>query len=100
MAADKRKTAYRILAYLLENPNAQDTFEGIIEWWLLERLTRNNIATVKASLEKLVAAGLILENRGKGSRIYYKINRHKVREVSSLLRAEKENGNTKANGKR
>src|SRR5918911_1556857 len=26
--------AYNILAYLAENPDAQDTMEGIIGWWL------------------------------------------------------------------
>lgn len=97
MADEKGKVAYRILAYLLENPNAQDTIEGIIEWWLLDRLTRSNITTVKESLEKLVAAGLILENRGEGPRIYYKINRRKVKEISSLLHAQK--GTSDAKGK-
>lgn len=86
MADDKRETAYRILAYLLENPNAQDTLEGIVEWWLLDRFTKSSAAKVKEALENLVTAGLVLERRGKGSRTYYTINRRKLKGISALLR--------------
>jgi hypothetical protein len=27
---------YEILEYLLRNPDAGNTIEGIVEWWLLE----------------------------------------------------------------
>ncbi len=85
MADQKLQTGYRILKYLVENPNAQDTLEGIVEWWLLDRFTESYAATVKQALAELVAAGLVLERRGKDSRIRYKINRRKLREVAALL---------------
>jgi hypothetical protein len=87
MADEKVGTAYRILDYVAKNPNAQDTLEGIVEWWLLDRYTAVNIARVKKALEELVSAGLMLERRGKGSRIYYKINSRRVKEISRLLEA-------------
>lgn len=88
MADDELKTGARILGYLIENPNAQDTLEGIVEWWLLDRYTRWNAARVRKALEELVIAGLVLERRGKGSRVYYKINPKKVKEISALLEIE------------
>jgi len=88
MADESLGIPYRVLAYLVEHPNAQDTLEGIVEWWLLERLTKNHAARVKAALAELVAAGLLLERRGKDSRAYYKINRRKLKEISALLQRE------------
>jgi len=76
---------HRVLKYLTENPNAQDTLEGIVEWWLLDRLTMSNINKVKEALARLVAAHLVLERKGKESRTYYKINSHKLKEISERL---------------
>ena len=76
---------YRILNYLVENPNAQDTLEGIVEWWLLDRLTVSNVNKVKGALSHLVAARLLMERKGKESRTYYKINSRKLTEISERL---------------
>ena len=78
--------AHRILSYLVDNPNAQDTLEGIVEWWLLERFTKTNVAVVQAALGEFVSAGLLLQRRGKDSRTYYKINRRKLKKISTLLK--------------
>ena len=88
MADERLRIPYRVLAYLVENPNAQDTLEGIVEWWLLERLTSDHAAKVKEALAELVAAGLMLERRGKDSRTYYKINRRKLKEITAFLEGE------------
>ena len=85
MADQKLQTGYRILKYLVENPNAQDTLEGIVEWWLLDRLTESYAATVKEALVELVVADLVHARRGKDSRIYYKVNRRKLKEISGVL---------------
>ena len=68
-----------ILAFLVENPKAQDTLEGIVEWWLLERKIEFVTASVKEALSELVAKGLILEKKGLDSQTHYRINqaRHK-----------------------
>ena len=80
-----QEIGYRILNYVVENPNAQDTLEGIVEWWLLDRLTVSNVTKVKEALANLVAAHLVLERKGKESRTYYKINSHKLKEISERL---------------
>jgi len=80
-----QEIGYRILNYVVENPNAQDTLEGIVEWWLLDRLTVSNVNKVKEALTHLVATHLVLERKGKESRTYYKINSHKLKEISERL---------------
>ena len=85
MADEELKTVYRILRYLVENPNAQDTLEGVVEWWLRDKYTKRNVMRVKEALEELVSADLILQRQGKESRIYYKINPQKLKEIKALL---------------
>jgi hypothetical protein len=98
MAGEKlRIVACRILEYLERNPNAQDTLEGIVEWWLLYRYTKGNVARVKEALEELVTAGLVLGRRGKESRIYYKLNPQKPKEISTFLRTKRSPGDDQSN---
>jgi hypothetical protein len=89
MSNEGLRIAERILAYLIENPNAQDTLEGIIEWWLLDRFTKSHAAKVKKALDEMVVAGLVLERRGKESRMYYKVNRAKLKEISAILKSKR-----------
>jgi Fe2+ or Zn2+ uptake regulation protein len=77
--------AQAILAYLADNPHAQDTLAGIAEWWLPERQVKTQIATIKEALATLVAEGLVLERKGKDSQIHYRINSRRLREITVML---------------
>jgi len=83
---DKDQIAQEILGYLAEHPDAQDTLEGIVEWWLLERNVRNQTALVKDALAGLRSRGLIIERVGKDSRPRYQLNGRKLKQVSSFLK--------------
>jgi hypothetical protein len=85
MADKKLQIAFEILAYLIENQDAQDTLEGIIEWWLLDWVIRSQTVKVKEALNELVARGWVLEHVGKDSRIRYSVNPKKLEEISSFL---------------
>ncbi len=82
----KSQIVYDILGYLVENPEVQDTLEGIVEWWLLEQQIKRQTAKVKEALAELVSKGLILERKGKDSRTHYRINRRKYKEIQALLK--------------
>ncbi len=81
--------AREILTYLVEQPGARDTMEGIIRWWVPEQKIRIHITTVKDVIAKLVASGLILEQSGLDSRIHYRINRDKINEIRDFVRNRK-----------
>ncbi len=76
---------YEILSYMAENPDAQDTLEGIVEWWLLERRLRSEAPRVKEVIAELVSKGLIIERRNASSRTHYKINRSRMDEIHAVL---------------
>jgi hypothetical protein len=78
--------AYEILAYLAAHPEAQDTVEGIVQWWLLEQHIQRQTVHVKAALAQLVAEGLVLERKGKDARVHYRVNQHKLDEIAVLLK--------------
>lgn len=81
----KSQIARDLLGYLTDNPAAQDTVEGIVEWWLLERKIESRTVTVQEALAELVDRGLILERLGSDSRARYLINIDKQQEIRALL---------------
>ena len=83
---EKREIAREVLGYLIDNPDAQDTLEGIVEWWLLERKIDSRNVKVREALAELIDRGLILERAGSGSRPRYLINADKQEEIRALLR--------------
>jgi len=85
-ANEESQIAYEILAYLAKNPDAQDTLDGIVEWWLLAQHIERHVAKVKGALTELVSRGLIEERRKEDSQIYYRLNRGKEKEIANILK--------------
>ena len=86
METPGRAIADEILAYLVKHPEAQDTLEGITEWWLLEQRIRSAVAEVDGALHNLVADDLLLSRQCADGRTYYGLNRAKEREIRRHLR--------------
>jgi len=82
----KQQMKHDILAYLVEHPDAQDTLEGIVGWWLLEQRIVSGTAEVKEVLTELVANHLVLERKGADARSHYGINPSEAGEVATLLK--------------
>jgi hypothetical protein len=64
--------------YLAENSDASDTFEGIVEFWLLNQQVKFETKDVGEALTKLVSDGLIEE---PDSRTSSRINRTKEQAI-------------------
>jgi hypothetical protein len=78
--------AQSILAYLTERQDAQDTLEGIAEWWLLEQKISSRTAEVREALSELVASELIVERKTGDAQTYYRLNRRKVDAIAVALK--------------
>ena len=83
---DESKIGNEILAYLVDHPKAQDTLEGIVEWWLLERAIKFQEAQVKKALAELITKGLAIEQKGYDSTIHYRINQSRFEEIKKLIK--------------
>lgn len=77
--------ALQILTYLSAHRDAQDTVEGISEWWLLEQRIRHVRAEIKDALAELIARGLILERPTCDGRVQYRLNPRKRGLVPRLV---------------
>ena len=84
-----REVSQHILAYLYENPETGDTFDGIVEWWLLRQRIKFETRNVSEAVTKLVSDGLIEEHERSDSRIFYRVNRTREQDVKSLLMRER-----------
>lgn len=78
---------YELLGYLTKHPQAQDTLEGIVEWWLLEQRITRATRQVKVALAQLVAERLVIAREGATGQVYYRVNRQKLRDIRRLLKA-------------
>jgi hypothetical protein len=67
------KLARHILRYLREHPEAQDTVEGIMVWWVSERAIKRWLPEARKSLAALVAQGYVEERTGCDGRTFYRL---------------------------
>jgi len=81
----KAQIAHEILAYLAEHPDAQDTLDGIVQWWLLERKIEYQRDLVIEALAQLTAKGFIEERPGANQRRLYVLSRQRMNEIIAFL---------------
>jgi hypothetical protein len=74
-----------ILEYLADHAEAQDTLEGVVEWWLLQQAIRSRTADVADVLADLVARGILIEHTRAGARTYYRVNEHRRADIARLV---------------
>ncbi len=84
--SNKSQIIYEILGYLAENPEAQDTLDGIIQWWLLEWNIKYQMEIVKEVIAELVAKGFIREIKTGDGQVRYQSNQSKQEEIQLFLR--------------
>jgi DNA-binding PadR family transcriptional regulator len=82
---EQREVFYYILAYLSDNPDAGDTMDGIVEWWLLDQRIKFATRNVSEAVSKLVSEGLIVEHTEADSRIIYRVNNGRKKTIRAIL---------------
>jgi hypothetical protein len=87
---DERKRALppvaaRVLGYLAAHPEAEDTLEGIAEWWILETTIREKTEEVGRALAELVEQGLLAEVSGTSAAPRYRLVRERFDDIRRLI---------------
>ena len=67
----------RILGYLAKRRYSQDTFRGIVEWWILKQRIFEAMAEVKTALANMVAQGKLEVRSGRDGQVRYHLRRGK-----------------------
>lgn len=81
----QREVRHYILAYLCDNPDAGDTFDGIAEWWLLHQRVKFETRNISEAVRKLVTEGLIVEHQGSDSQVTYRVNETRGKDIKTIL---------------
>jgi hypothetical protein len=66
--------APEILDYLARHPNAQDTIDGILHWWVLEAYLRNWAPKIAETIAQLVERGFLEEKPSADGHVFYRIS--------------------------
>jgi hypothetical protein len=90
--AERQRLACQLLTYMADNPDAEDTFEGIVEWWLLQQRIEYEMNRVKDALSFLVSNHLLLEQSGLDSRVFYRLNKSKLEDIREIIKRSSSNG--------
>jgi hypothetical protein len=74
-----------ILHYLTEHPDAKDTVEGILRWWLPKGGVERGEEEVREVLGSLVSRGWLTERGTTPSQKIYGMNRDRLEEIRRFL---------------
>lgn len=75
-----------LLRYLLEHPDAKDTTQGILLWWLPQGGVKPGEEEVQKVVDGLVARGWLTRRQTTPSQTLYGVNREKLEEIKAFLR--------------
>ncbi len=65
-----RLVAERICRYLESRPNALDSLDGILRWWLLKQKLEESTELVQAAMDYLVSSGVVDQIDSSGRTFY------------------------------
>lgn len=74
-----------IVNYLLDHPEAKDTLEGIVRWWVMEQRIRREMLQVQQAIGELVQRGWLLERESADAKVHYRLNPAKTEEIATAL---------------
>lgn len=63
-----------VMGYLRTHPDAADTLDGIVDWWLPQQRYETERARIEAALRVLVARGLLRRSDLPGGTELYALN--------------------------
>lgn len=82
----KRRVEQLILAYLTRNPTAEDTVDGILQWWLVQQEICFRMQEVETALVELTGRGLVTQRVGEDFRVRYRINPNEYEQIQFRLK--------------
>jgi hypothetical protein len=66
--------APEILDYLARHPDAQDTIDGIMHWWVLDACIRNWAPKIAETITQLVQQGFLEQKPSADGHIFYRVS--------------------------
>jgi hypothetical protein len=64
--------APEILDYLARHPDAQDTIDGILHWWVLDAYVKKCAPKIANTVAQLVERGFLEQKRSADGNVFYR----------------------------
>ena len=77
--------AKEILCRLINHPDAKDTADGILHWWLKVNQVHRGGTELEDLLHMMVKIGWLEETKVGGFSILYGVNRSRLDEIQTVL---------------
>ena len=77
-----------ILRYLLDHPEAGDSLEGIVHWWILRERIETKTKEVSDVIQALTSEGFVIEKSSISGKRYF-VNKEKLEEIRTLIQGSK-----------
>jgi hypothetical protein len=74
-----------ILHYCVHYPDAKDTPEGILKWWLTEGQGEWGKEDIQTALDMLTAKGWLLKRKTRQSEEIYGLNKEHLQEITDFM---------------
>jgi hypothetical protein len=68
--------APEILDYLARHPEAQDTLDGILHWWVLDSCVKRWAPRIADTVANLVEEGFLEEKPSPDGQTFYRVSAH------------------------
>ncbi len=82
---DELSAVSSILNYLVKQPGAKDTFQGIAEWWVMKEQINQSLENISDAMDMLVSKGFIIVKEYHDQPNYYQLNEEKLPEIKVEL---------------
>lgn len=89
--AERNQVIRKILRYLIEHPDVQDTLEGIVQWWILEERLKDSLDNVRQTMLVLEEMEFVMSHQAGDGRVHYMLNREKLAEILTWLGKDNQN---------
>lgn len=75
----------QILLYLVEHPDAKDTREGIVKWWVPAGRGETEEERIQETLKDLVERGWVVQRETATSKEIYRLNKEQLPHIRKFL---------------
>jgi hypothetical protein len=84
--------APEILDYLARHPQAQDTLDGILHWWVLDSCVKRWAPKIAETVAKLVEQGFLEEKPSPDGQTFYHVSPNCLSKLQQQLSPDSTSG--------
>jgi hypothetical protein len=82
---DAQTLSRQMLLYLVDHPDAKDTAEGILKWWIPAQGGDQDQELVQETLNELVARGWVARRKTATSEVIYGLSKERLPQIREFL---------------